>query len=87
MEVNSVIAVVGLGINILVAIFVVAAFLWRIPTRDDLKRVEDKADDANRQIMDISGDIKVLTATMERIESWFDSPALKSSRRRQGPDE
>lgn len=57
---------------------VIGAFLW---LRQDIKRVEKKADDANRQILEIQGDIKVLTAAVERIEGWFTPPALKSDGR------
>ena len=74
---TALIAIVGLLPQAVVAIVIVVAFLWRIPSKDDLKRVEDKADDANQQIQDIRGDIKVLTEKVERIEGYFDTPSLK----------
>lgn len=79
MDLVSAIAIAGLGINILVAIFVVAAFFWRIPSKDDVKRVEDKADNANKQNHEIRGDIKVLTEKVERIEGYFGVPQLKAT--------
>ena len=75
--VTALIAIVGLLLQAVVAIVIVVAFQWRIPSKDDLKRVEDKADDANQQIQDIRGDIKVLTEKVERIEGYFDTPSLK----------
>ena len=69
------------------AVVVVVAFLWRIPSREDLKRVEDKSDNANRQNLKIQGDLKVLTEKVERIEGYFDIPELKSGRRASGTDE
>lgn len=78
MDSGNALAVVGVGIQIVVAIVVVAAFLWRIPSKDDLKRVEVKADSANKQNHEIQGDIKVLTEKVERIEGYFDTPSLKS---------
>ena len=75
--VTALIAIVGLLLQLVVAIVIVVAFVWRIPSKDDLRRVEDKADDANQQIQDIRGDIKVLTEKVERIEGYFDTPSLK----------
>ena len=77
-SITTLIAIAGLFIQVVVAAVVVIAFIWRIPSKDDLKRVEDKADDANRQNQDIKGDIKVLTEKVARIESYFDTPSLKS---------
>ena len=77
-SITILVAVAGLFIQAVVAVVVVVAFLWRIPSKDDVKRVEDKADDANTQNQDIQGDIKVLTEKVERIEGYFDTPSLKS---------
>jgi len=77
-SITILVAVAGLFIQAVVAVVVVVAFLWRIPSKDDVKRVEDKADDANTQNQDIQGDIKVLTEKVERIEGYFDTPTLKS---------
>ena len=79
--------ITSLIIQAAVAIVVIVAFVWRIPSKDDLKRVEDKADNANRQNLEIRGDIKVLTEKVERIEGYFDIPELKSGRRASGTDE
>ena len=84
---TNTIATIGLGINIVLVLVVLGGLIWRIPSKEDVKRVENKADNANKQNLEIRGDIKVLTGTVERIESWFDPPALKSSRRRSGTDE
>ena len=73
-EIN-IVEVAGVVLQVVVAIVVVAAFIWRIPSKDDLKRVEEKADYANRQNLEIRGDIKVLTETVDRIEGYFDIPA------------
>lgn len=77
-SITNLVAVAGLFIQAVVAVVVVVAFLWRIPSKDDVKRVEDKADDANKQNHEISGDLKVLTEKVERIEGYFDTPSLKS---------
>lgn len=77
-SITNLVAVAGLFIQAVVAVVVVVAFLWRIPSKDDVKRVEDKADDANSQNLEIQGDIKVLTEKVERIEGYFDTPSLKS---------
>ncbi len=77
-NITILVAGAGLFIQAVVAVVVVVAFLWRIPSKDDVKRVEDKADDANRQNQDIQGDIKVLTEKVERLEGYFDTPSLKS---------
>ena len=79
--------ITSLVIQAAVAIVVIVAFIWRIPTKDDVKRVEEKADNANRQNLEIRGDLKVLTEKVERIEGFFDTPALKSSGRVPGTDE
>ena len=73
-EIN-IVEVAGVVLQVVVAIVVVAAFIWRIPSKDDLKRVEEKADYANRQNLEIRGDIKVLTEKVDRIEGYFDIPA------------
>ena len=77
-SITNLIAVAGLLIQTVVAVVVVVAFLWRIPSKDDVKRVGDKADSANRQNQEIQGDIKVLTEKVDRIEGYFDTPSLKS---------
>lgn len=77
-SITVLVALAGLFIQAVVAVVVVVAFLWRIPSKDDVKRVEDKADDANTQNQEIQGDIKVLTEKVERIEGYFDTPNLKS---------
>ena len=76
--ITNLVAGLGLFIQAVVAVVIVVAFLWRIPSKDDVKRVEDKADDANKQNHEISGDLKVLTEKVERIEGYFDTPSLKS---------
>ena len=63
---------------------VIGAFLW---LRQDIKRVEDKADKSNKQILEIQGDMKVLTAALQRIEGWFNPPTLKSTDRESKPRE
>ena len=63
---------------------VIGVFLW---LRQDIKRVEEKADNANRQNLEIQGDIKVLTSAVERIEGWFNPPTLKSGGRESRTDE
>ena len=73
------ISVIGLAVNVVVAVVVLASFLWRIPSKGDVKRVEDKADEANKQIQMLNGDIKVLSEKVERIEGFFDMPQLKSN--------
>ncbi len=85
--ITNLVAGLGLFIQAVVAVVVVVAFLWRIPSREDLKRVEDKSDNANRQNLKIQGDLKVLTEKVERIEGYFDIPELKSGRRASGTDE
>ncbi len=75
--ITNLVAGLGLFIQAVVAVVVVVAFLWRIPSREDLKRVEDKSDNANRQNLKIQGDLKVLTEKVERIEGYFDIPELK----------
>lgn len=93
-SITNLVAAVGLIIQAVVAIVVVVAFLWRIPSKDDVRRVDDnvrrvenKADSANRQNQDIRGDIKVLTEKVERIEGYFEPPRLKASGRERGPHE
>lgn len=85
--ITNLVAGLSLFIQAVVAVVVVVAFLWRIPSREDLKRVEDKSDNANRQNLKIQGDLKVLTEKVERIEGYFDIPELKSGRRASGTDE
>ena len=77
-NITNLVAVAGLLIQTVVAVVVVVAFLWRIPSKDDVKRVENKADSANKQNLEIQGDIKVLTEKVDRIEGYFDTPSLKS---------
>ncbi len=77
-NITNLVAGAGLFIQAIVAVVVVVAFLWRIPSKEDVKRVEDKADDANKQFQEIQGDIKVLTEKVERIEGYFDTPSFQS---------
>ena len=44
-----VISVIGLAVNVVVGFVVLMSFLWRIPTKDDLKRLEDQGKDVGRQ--------------------------------------
>ena len=87
MDSAIVISVIGLAVNVVVGFVVLMSFLWRIPTKDDLKRledqgkdVEDKADDAILQNQAIRGDLKVLSEKVERLESYFQTPQLKTSK-------
>lgn len=63
-SITNLVAAVGLIIQAVVAIVVVVAFLWRIPSKDDVRRVDDnvrrvenKADSAR------TGRIKISEAT------------------------
>ena len=113
--------VIGVPVNVVVGLTILAGFFWRIPTKDDLKRVEDKVDDNSKQLQSISGDVRglqervgnlelsfqkqeefnkliaaktetsidlhhkargdfmVLQASILRLESYFETPKLKSS--------
>ena len=55
---------------------VIGVFLW---LRQDIRRVEDKLDNANMQNLEIRRDIRVLTEKVARIEGFFETPALKFS--------
>ena len=62
-------SIFGLAVNIVVAMVVVASFLWRIPSKEDLKRVEDKADDAIQQNQAIRGDISRLEDRFQGVSN------------------
>lgn len=65
------ISVIGLAVNVVIAMVVLASFLWRIPSKDDLKKIEDKVDDNSKQLQSLSGDVRSLEARMGNLERRF----------------
>lgn len=66
------ISVIGLAINVVVGLAVLAGFLWRIPSKDDLKRVEDKVDDNAKQLQSLAGDVRSLEARLDGVDKRID---------------
>ena len=71
-----VLVIIGLALQVIIAGTIVIGFVWRIPSKGDLKRVEEKTDNANKQIEQLQGGITLLTDRVQKLEGFFGNPPL-----------